>query len=283
MTGAAPRIGLALGGGGARGLAHIAMLEVFDELGIKPAVIAGTSAGALIGAAYASGVPASAIRAHAEKVLGNRMEFARQLFGGGRGTLRRLIDFKFLGSVQVDGGTLTRLVLPDGVAARLEDTVIPFKVIATDFFDRRETVIEEGPVVEAVAASIALPGLISAPRIGGRVMIDGGITNPVPFNHVRDECDVVVAVDVTGGPVEQPGRGPRNTDLAFGASQILMKAITALMVKQGAPDILITPDVDGFRVLEFFRAREIIEAAAPAAAELKEKLVQVLGEGAGEE
>ncbi len=280
MPGKAPRIGLALGGGGARGLAHIAMLEVFDDLGIKPAVIAGTSAGALIGAAYASGVPAAAIRAHAEKVLGNRIKFARQLFGGGRGTLRQLIDFKFLGSVQVDGGTLTRLVLPEGVVARLEDTVIPFKVIATDFFARRETVIEQGPLVEAVAASIALPGLISAPRIGGRVMIDGGISNPIPFNHVRGQSDVVVAVDVTGGPVEQPGRGPRNTELAFGASQILMKTITALMVKQAAPDILITPNVDGFRVLEFFRAREIIEAAAPAAAELKERLGRLLGAAA---
>ncbi len=282
MTGGKPRIGLALGGGGARGLAHIAMLEVFDELGVKPAVIAGTSAGALIGAAYASGVPASVIRAHAERVLGNRMEFARQLFGGGRGTLRRLIDFKFLGSMQVDGGTLTRLVLPDGVAPRLEETVIPFKVIATDFYARRETVIDRGPLVEAVAASIALPGLISAPPIGGRVMIDGGITNPVPFNHVREQSDLVVAIDVTGGPVERRGRAPRNTDLAFGASQILMKSITALMLKESPPDILIAPDVDRFRVLEFFRAHEIIELARPAAVELKDRLGRLLLRGTGE-
>jgi NTE family protein len=276
MAGETPRIGLALGGGGARGLAHIAMLEVFDDLGIRPAVIAGTSAGALIGAAYASGVAARDIRAHAEQVLGNRVEFARRLFGGGRGTLRQLIDFKFLGSVQVDGKTLTRLVLPDGVVANLEDTAIPFKVIATDFYARRETVIVEGPLVEAVAASIALPGLISAPAIAGRVMIDGGITDPVPFNHVREGNDLVVAIDVTGGPLQQAGRAPGNTDLAFGASQILMKSITALMLEKGAPDILITPDVDRFRVLEFFRVSEIIEAARPAAQELRVKLAQAL-------
>ncbi len=274
-----PRIGLALGGGGARGLAHIAMLEVFDELGIKPSVIAGTSAGALIGAAYASGVPAAQIRAHAEQVLSNRVEFARHLFGRGHGTLSRLIDVRFLGSVQVGGETLTRLVLPEGVAERVEDTVIPFKVVATDFYAGRATVIEEGPLVAAVAASIALPGLIAAPRSDGRVMIDGGITNPLPFDQVQAMSDVVVAIDVTGGPVERGPRGPSNADLAFGASQIMQKAITALMLEMNAPDILITPDVDRFRVLEFFRVHEIIEAARPAADELREKLDQALRAG----
>jgi len=270
------RIGLALGGGGARGLAHIAMLEVFDELGVKPSVIAGTSAGALIGAAYASGVPAAEIRAHAEQVLSNRVDFARHLFGRGRGTLAKLIDVRYLGSVQVGGETLTRLVLPDGVAQRVEDTVIPFKVVTTDFYARRATVIEQGPLVTAVAASIALPGLIAAPRMDGRVMIDGGITNPLPFDQVRAASDVVVAVDVTGGPVERGGRGPSNADLAFGASQIMQKAITALMLESDAPDILIAPEVDRFRVLEFFRAHEIIEAARPAADELRQKLDEAL-------
>jgi len=279
MATSGPRIGLALGGGGARGLAHIAMLEVFDELGVRPAVIAGTSAGALIGAAYASGVPAAQIRAHAEQVLSNRVEFARHLFGRGRGTLSKLIDVRYLGSVQVGGETLTRLVLPEGVAERLEDTVIPFKVVATDFYARSATVIEEGPLVAAVAASIALPGLIAAPRIDGRVMIDGGITNPLPFNQVRAMSDIVVAIDVTGGPVERGGRGPSNADLAFGASQIMQKAITALMLDKGAPDIVIAPQIDRFRVLEFFRVHEIIEAARPAAEVLREKLKGALSVG----
>lgn len=270
--GETPSIGLALGGGGARGLAHIAMLEVFDELGVRPSVIAGTSAGALIGAAYASGVPAAEIRAHAEQVLSNRVDFARHLFGRGRGTLSRLIDVQYLGSVQIGGETLTRLVLPEGVAERVEATTIPFKVVATDFYARRATVIEEGPLIAAVAASIALPGFIAAPRMDGRVMIDGGITNPLPFDQVRTGNDIVVAIDVTGGPQERGRRGPSNADLAFGASQIMQKAITALMVDRNAPDILIAPEVDRFRVLEFFRVHEIIEAARPAADELREKL-----------
>jgi NTE family protein len=121
-----------------------------------------------------------------------------------------------------------------------------------------------------------LPGLVAAPPIAGRVMIDGGITNPVPFNHVREASDIVVAIDVTGGPLEQAGRAPGNTDLAFGASQILMKSITALMLEKGGPDILIAPDIDRFRVLEFFRVSEIIAAARPAAEKLRKRLGQVL-------
>ncbi|HUF44571.1 MAG TPA: patatin-like phospholipase family protein, partial [Aestuariivirgaceae bacterium] len=79
------RIGLALGGGGARGLAHIAMIEAFDELGLKPAIIAGTSMGALIGAAYASGLEGRLIRDHAERVLANKVQLARLLFNPGDG------------------------------------------------------------------------------------------------------------------------------------------------------------------------------------------------------
>jgi NTE family protein len=279
MSGPAPRIGLALGGGGARGLAHIAMLEVFDDLGLAPAVIAGTSVGALIGAAFASGVPARTIRAHAEEVLGRRTELARRLFGGGPGTIRNLIDFNLFGAVQIDGPTLTRLVLPDGVAARLEETRIPLKVIATDFYARRPTVIDEGPLEAAVAASIALPGFIGAPRIAGRLMIDGGISDPVPFDHVRGASDLVVAIDVTGGPVEREGRPVRNADLVFGASQIMMRTITRLMVADNGPDILIAPDVDRFRVLEFFRVHEILEAAGPAAKQLETELRRAIVAG----
>ena len=82
------KVGLALGGGGARGLAHIPMLEVFDELGLKPATIAGCSMGALVGAGYASGMRASDIRAHAEKILSNRMDAARYVFGTKKSRIR---------------------------------------------------------------------------------------------------------------------------------------------------------------------------------------------------
>jgi NTE family protein len=267
------RIGLALGGGGARGLAHIAMIEVFDELGVKPAVIAGTSMGALIGAAYASGLEAADIRDHAQRVLANRVQLARHLFNPRDGhRFFDLIDFRLFGPMLVNGERLARVVFPPGVAELVEATTIPLKIIGTDFYDRSEVVIETGPMQAAVAASIALPGVISAPRIGGRVMIDGGLTNPVPFEHVQAMSDITVAIDVIGGPVPRGERDPSNFDLALGASQIMMRQIARLKREKHAPDIYIEPLLDRFRVLEYFRAEEILAAAAPAKDDLKRQL-----------
>jgi NTE family protein len=268
-----PRIGLALGGGGARGLAHIAMIEVFDELGLKPSAIAGTSMGALIGAAFASGLEARLIREHAETVLANRARLARLLFspGDGHGVLD-LIEFKLFGPMMVNGETLAAVVFPPGVADFVEATAIPLKVIASDFYHRREVLIENGPMKTAVAASIAIPGVISGPRIGGRLMVDGGITNPVPFDHLQAASDIVVAVDVIGGPVERRDKDPSNLDLALGASQVMMRQIARLMREKRPPDIYIEPLLDRFRVLEFFRVQEILADAAPAKDDLKRQL-----------
>lgn len=271
---ALPRIGLALGGGGARGFAHIAMLEAFDELGLKPSIIAGTSMGAVVGAIYASGVPAKTIRAHAEAVLANRVEFARHAFQRRQGSVLDLIDFRLFGHVLLSGRLLAELMMPRGVAERIEDTEIPLKVIATDFYASCELVLTEGPLLTAVAASIAIPGFIAAPVIGSRLLIDGAISNPVPFDQVQDSADIVVAVDVTGRPMRREGRQPFNTDLMFGASQILMRHISGLMRERKPPDIYIEPQVDRFRVLEFFRVREILAAAEPAKEELKRRLAE---------
>ena len=269
----APRIGLALGGGGARGIAHIAMIEAFDELGLKPAVIAGTSMGALVGAAYASGLEAGAIRDHAARVLASKVRFARLLFHSGDGLgVFELIEFKLFGPMMMNGESLVRIVLPRGVADHVEATAIPLKIVATDFYGRREVLIETGPVQAAVAASIAIPGVISGPLIDGRVMVDGGITNPVPFEHVQALSDITVAVDVIGGPVARRAGAPSNFDLALGGSQILMRQIARLKREQRPPDIYIEPLLDRFRVLDFFRADEILAAAAPAKDDLKRQL-----------
>ena len=267
------RIGLALGGGGARGLAHIAMIEAFDELGLKPAVIAGTSMGALIGAAYASGLEGRLIRDHAERVLANKVQLARLLFNPGEGhRIFDLIEFKLFGPMLVNGETLARIVFPPGVAVFVEATAIPLKIVATDFYGRREVVIDNGPMGPAVAASIAIPGVIAGPKIDGRLMVDGSITNPVPFDHVQAGSDITVAIDVIGGPVPRRAKGPTNFDLALGGSQILMRQIARLKREQRPPDIYVEPLLDGFRVLEFFRAQEILAAAAPAKDELKRRL-----------
>ena len=267
-----PKIGLALGGGAARGLAHIPMLEVFDEMGIKPAVIAGCSFGALVGAAYASGIPAKEIGDHARLILANRVQAAKYLFGVKGARLRDLLQRKSFTSLLVDGEQLTSVIFPEGVAKRVEDTEIPLKIVTTDFAERCEHVISSGPMCRAVAASIAIPGLISGPTIDGRLCVDGGITNPVPFNHVQPESDFVVAIDVTGRV-----RGPRrnyhsNMELAVGSMLIMFHQIAVLRRQQNPPDIYINPPIDGFMANDFFRISEMIEAASKAKDELKRAL-----------
>jgi len=267
-----PRIGLALGGGAARGLAHIPMLEVFDELGLKPSIIAGCSFGALVGAAYASGIPAKEIGDHARHILANRVQAAKYLFGVKGARLGDLLQRRSFRSLQIDGERLTSFIFPDGVAQRIEDTLIPLKIVTTDFNERREHVISSGPLCRAVAASIAIPGVISAPSIDGRLCVDGGITNPVPFNHVRPDSDLVVAIDVTGR-IREPRRGHHsNMELAVGSMLIMFHQIAVLRRQQNPPDIYINPPIEGFMANDFFRISEMIAAASRAKDELKRAL-----------
>jgi NTE family protein len=267
-----PKIGLALGGGSARGLAHIALLEVFDELGIKPALIAGCSIGALVGAGYASGLSAKEIGEHTKRVLGNRMAAAKYVFGAKRARITDLVALRNIASLQIDGERLVDLALPDGVSARIEDTKIPYKVITTDYASLEEHVIETGPMVPAVAASLAIPGLISAPVINGRVHVDGGVTNPVPFDHVREDMDIVVAIDVTGKPMSSGRAHPGNLELAVGSMQIMFRQIASLRRALNPPDIYIEPPVDEIAARDFFRAEEIIAQGAKAKDQLKRAL-----------
>jgi NTE family protein len=275
-----PSIGLALGGGSARGLAHIPMLEVFDELGIKPKVIAGCSIGALMGAAYAGGMSAAEIRARAEMLLANRIGAMRYAFGEKRVKPFDLLALKGLASLHLDGETLAGIALPDTLPKLIEDMAIPFKVIATDFDLMEERVIETGPVLKAVGASIAIPGVILGPQFDGHAYVDGCITNPVPFDHVRDGVDIVVAVDVTGRPRAANGTNRSNIELAVGSLLILFHQVAGLRRTISPPDIYIQPANDSISGGDFFRVREVMYQAAPAKDQLKrelEKRISALG------
>lgn len=273
-----PTIGLALGGGAARGLAHIPVLEAFDDLGIQPAVIVGSSMGALIGAAYASGIAAAQIRAHALEVLGNPRSAARRILTGGERSPLSLLNFSLSRPVMIDGAALARLILPKGTANRVEETAIPFMVTATDFHAASEILIREGGMEAAVAASIAIPGVIAAPMRKGRLLIDGAITNPVPFDHVRAfGCDIVVAVEVTGMPApSRKGKRPGVTSLALGATQIMQLQIAALKRRLDPPDIWIDPPVDAFRAHDFFKAEQILQDSACVRDETRQQLTALM-------
>jgi NTE family protein len=271
------RIGLALGGGGARGLAHIAVLEAFDDLGVKPDVIAGTSIGAVYGAAYAAGLSAKHIRAHTEETLGHRLDFARQLFSARSEPILKLFNFLPVRSALLDPVALLDLVLPSGVPKDFKQLEIPLKVTACDFYSQEQIVFTEGPVRPAVAASMALPAIFSPVTVGERALVDGGFVNPLPFDLLSHSADHIIAVDVSSGPQQRtPGQTPTAMEVLTASSQILQNSIVREKLKKSQPDVMIDCPVDGFTIVDFHRYAEILEAGKPAKEKAKRAIAKLL-------
>ena len=270
-----PRIALALGGGSARGLAHIVVLEVFDELGIKPAIIAGTSMGSICGACYAAGLSAAEIRDGFESQFTSAASFFKQFAGKLRGSLSTLWSMRSPGIV--DNVTLFEMLLPEVLHSDFDSLKIPFLAIAADFYAIEQVILDHGPVIPALAASCALPGMARPVVLEGRVLIDGGYVNPVPYDVVMDRADITVAVDVTGAPQRRPGaRVPGTVEAVTGATQLLFHSITREKLKSIAPDIFIRPKVGAYAALDYFKIGAILDAAQEAKDDLKRQLSQRL-------
>ena len=269
---AEPIVAIALGSGGARGFAHIAVLEALDDLGVTPAAIAGTSIGAMIGAAYAAGMSGRDIRAYVLGALRNRGEVMRKLLRARVGRFSDLVLHGRGNPVLLDSEVCLDLFWPEAVPDFFEELAKPLLVVATDFYDRRELVISSGALGPAVAGSMAIPGLIQPVAYDGRYLIDGGAVNPLPYDLLFDRADIVVAVDVTFGGRRRESRRPAPFQSMFGAAQIMQGAITAEKLKMRSPDILVRPGVEQFGVLDFLRASQILRAAESAKDELKRRL-----------
>jgi NTE family protein len=254
------------------------MLEAFDELGIKPKVIAGTSIGALYGAAYASGLSAAQLRAVTEETVGRRLDLLRQLFAARAQPAKRLLRFVPLRSPLLNPETLLDLVLPGKVVTDFAHLEIPLKVVATDLASHEMAVLTEGALRPAVAASIAIPVMFSPVVIGGRTLVDGGLVNPLPFDLIDGAADITVAIDVGGTSMEaEIGPRPSAIEIAVQSIQILQKSITRERLRYRQPDIYIEVAVDRFGALEFYKAHDILAAAGPAKAALKLQLARMLG------
>ncbi|SDP67625.1 NTE family protein [Phyllobacterium sp. YR620] len=263
-----PTFAVAFGGGGARGIAHINVIEALDELGIRPAAISGSSIGAIMGAGMAAGMSGLEIREYAVAILSKRGEIAARLwklrpasfgemFGGG---IR-------LGQFNIE--KVLKHFLPGRIPETFEELVIPLSVTATDFYGQREVVMAEGDLYNAVAASAAIPALFRPVRRDDRILIDGGIYNPVPFDHLMDKARFVIAVDVVGGPEGDIGRSPSSIEAMFGASQLMMQSIIATRLRTQAPAIFLRPSVARFGVLDFLRIQQVLEESAGIKDELK--------------
>jgi len=273
-----PTIGLALGGGGARGIAHILMIEALEELGVRPALITGTSIGAIFGAALASGLSADHIRAHTEETLGQRLDLVRQLFSARAEPLLKIFNVFPVRSALLKPEALLELLLPSRVAKSFEELQVPLEVVATDFYAQKAVVFGSGPLQPAVAASMALPAVFQPVIWNQRALVDGGLVNPLPFDLICGRADVVVAIDVSGAPRQSNAEAtaPSAFESLFSASQIMQNTIVHEKLKSSQPDIFIDVDVDNFHVLEFYRHKDILAAAIPAKERLKRQLGRVL-------
>jgi NTE family protein len=267
------RLGLALGGGAARGYAHIPVLEALDELGVRPVIVAGTSIGAILGAAYASGMTGAEVRAFATELFSKRTELMRRLASNWPGNLMAIWN-PFTPAI-LNGETLLDILMPETLPRTFEELKIPFIAIATDFYAQEQVLYDTGPLIPAIAASAALPALLKPVAIGKRVLIDGGFVNPTPFDIVAPKCDVTLAVDVTGGKGPRlTGKLPSSVEAWIGAAQITLHSIVEEKLRYAAPDILIRPDVTRFAVLDFFKIKDILAAAEPVKEETKRRLAE---------
>src|SRR5262249_12448419 len=166
------RIALALGGGSARGLAHVPMLEAFDELGVRPSVIVGTSMGAICGAAYAAGLTGAEMREQLTARFASRAYFLKRFAGKLRGGASALWSAWRPGLVH--GVPLFEMLLPEAMRSDFTALKIPFLASAADFYAIEQVVLDKGPLIPALAASSALPSLTRPVVLGGRTLIDGG-------------------------------------------------------------------------------------------------------------
>ena len=267
---------LALGGGGARGLAHIAVLEALDDMGQKPAAIAGTSIGALIAAAYAAGMSGREIRRFVITLAHDRAEVFRRLIATRAGTFANLFNLGFGSATLVDAEKFCQQFLPDKVPDDFGELEIPLTIIATDLYRRQQAAFSSGALKPALAASIALPTVMRPVVLAGRVLIDGGATNPLPFEELRGHADLVVAVDISGAPTDERRDIPNPWECLLATVLVMGNVITAEKIKHGAPDLVVRPRVGAFRALDFLQASAILRASEPVKAELKEKLAALL-------
>ena len=275
------KVGLALGGGGVRGLAHIGVLNVLKQEGIEIDLIVGTSAGALIGAAYAVGMTTREITAKVDAYL-KSPEFEESAikaiglsFSPGPKTFFQKIQIftrnqyylvRALFSPSIlpaeDFQSLINYLLPD---VDIRDTRIPFHAVTTDLITGRQIVLSEGPLRQAVLASSSVPGACEPTRLGEWLLADGGVTSLVPVHATRRAgADVVIAVMVDRDLPADAGIETAK-DVLYRAGEITANALEAAELQNA--DVIIRPAVGDLHWTDFSRSNDLVAIGEKAARE----------------
>ncbi len=242
----APRIGLALGGGAARGFAHVGVIQVLEESGIRPDLVIGTSAGSLVAAIYASGKSGAQLQHIAlEMEEASLTDWTLPFFS--RGVLR--------------GEALARYVNQQVRGLAIESMVIPLGVVATDLQSGEGIVFRVGDAGAAVRASSAVPSLFQPVRIGSNDYVDGGLVAPVPVRYARQMgAELVIAVDISNEPLDNPADGALQVLLQ--TFSIMGKSINRFELR-GA-DVVVRPSLATVRSADFAARKRSIEAGRAA-------------------
>ena len=253
-------MGLALGGGAARGFAHIGVIQVLEEAGVRPALVAGTSAGSLVAALYASGRNGAQLAA-----LADAMDEAT------------IADWSFPGRGLLRGEALARFVREHTGGRTIEQMKLPLGIVATDLDNGQAILFQVGDAGLAVRASSAVPAVFQPVRIGSREYVDGGLVSPVPVRFARQMgAEVVIAVDIS----EQPD-GAATGDMMrilLQTFSIMGRSISQFELRNA--DVVIRPRLAGVPSADFSARKRTIQAGRDAALaalpEIRAKLAGVV-------
>ncbi len=271
------KIGIAFGGGGARGLAHISMIEVLEELGLKPSIISGTSIGAVIGVFYAAGYSSKEMKAMLKRLLFPRNDKPFDfLWKSDLVKMFSMFDPQFFNSGLMKGERFYKFLQAELGIDTFEELKIPLKIVATDYWEKKEVIIDKGKLLPAVRASYSLPGLLTPVKIKNKILIDGGVVNPLPFDILLNDCDLTVAIDITAFRTSSGKEYPPTFESVFTTYQIMQNSINQQRMKFIKPDIYIRPEIYDVRVFDFSKHESIFKQSETAKNKLKRELEELL-------
>jgi NTE family protein len=267
------RIGIAFGAGGARGIAHLLMIEALEELGVKPSIISGSSIGSVVGAFYAAGFSSKEMKEILDQLINPKSDSVFDfLLKSDIVKLFSMFDPQFIKSGFIKGDKFQKYMETHLKVSKFEELKVPLKIVATDYWKKEEVVFDKGELIQPIKASYSLPGLFTPVKIKNKILIDGGAVNPLPFDLIKNHCDITIAIDVTAVKAQSDKDIPPTFDSIFTTYQTMQNSIIKERLKFLKPDIYIKPEIYDVRVFDFVKADSIFEQAKPAKQELKRQL-----------
>ena len=271
------KIGIAFGSGGARGITHLLMIEALEELGLKPSAISGSSIGAVVGAFYAAGFTSKEMRKILDQLLNPKSNSVFDfLLKSEFIKLFSMFDPQFIKSGFIKGDKFQQFMKSHLKTSTFEELEVPLKISTTDYWKKEEVVFEKGNLPLAIRASYSIPGLFTPIKIKNKILVDGGAVNPLPFDLIKRQCDITIAIDITSFHTMNAQEMPSTFDSVFTTYQIMQNSIIQEKLKFVKPDIYIKPKISDVRVFDFAKADSIFEQAKPAKKELKRQLEKLL-------